>query len=67
MHLRNAHGTYVELPGGITIDAVAFSKCTNLTTVIFRGTPKSVDSSAFKDCFNIKKMVLPANDSVDIK
>lgn len=48
------------IPAHITrIDASAFQEAPNLTSVIFEGTPKALNSTAFKDSNNITHIYVP--------
>lgn len=48
------------LPSTIkTIGGYIFSNCTAITTITFKGTPTSIDSSAFKDCSNLTTINVP--------
>jgi hypothetical protein len=43
----------------ISISSEAFYKCTNLKSITFKGTPKSIDSDAFSDCTNLTVINVP--------
>lgn len=54
----------MTIPASVTqIDALAFAHCSNLKTVIFKGTPTSIDSSAwystFLGCTNLTDIKVP--------
>ena len=56
----NAGEGITSLPNGITsIGAYAFSYCTGLTSITFKGTPTTVASNAFTSCTNLKDIYVP--------
>ena len=55
----------ITLPASVTvIPDYAFSGCTNLSEVIFRGTITSVGSRAFTGCTKLESVSIPSGAAV---